>query len=303
MKNNFSRLVPRRRSWTPIFTRGAGRLFCFEMTNLISPKEDRVFWPFIPLELDDFGLTPAQFRVLCHLHRRAGKDRECYPSVRTISTACKIHRDTVWTCIKELEKLHLIKRSKSRFNSNQYTLLPIKIADDGWRKRRASGNGGLAETEGQPLAETEGQRLAERKGHEGNPLESNPMKVPIPNTVATVPVGGVSGDDNFSDIPDNWEKISVPRLVLPFSSASFSETWSNFKKHRSEIRCALKATGEAAALAKLKGMGESDAISAMQTSIANGWRGLFSPIAQNTPKKSGGTSTYEEEARAHGYTL
>jgi len=273
------------------------------MTNLISPKEDRVFWPFIPLELDDFGLTPAQFRVLCHLHRRAGKDHECYPSVRTISTACKMHRDTVWACIKELEKLQLIKRSKGHFNSNQYTILPIKTSDEGWRKPMASGKGGLAERKGQPLAETEGQRLAERKGHEGNPLEGNPVKASIPNTVATVPVGGVSDDDNFCDIPDYWEKIPAPRMVLPFSSDSFSETWSNFKKHRSEIRCALKPTGEAAVLAKLKAMGESDAITAMQTSIANGWRGLFNPIPQNTPKKPGGTSTYELEAIAHGYTL
>ena len=267
-------------------------------------KEDRVCWPFIPAVLDDFGLTASQFRVLCHLLRRAGKDRECYPSTRTIAAACKLHRDTVWACLKDLEKLHLIQRSRGNFNSNQYTILPIKSSDEGWRKRRASGNGGMAESKGQPLAETEGQRLAESEGHKGIPLEGNPIKASIHNTVATVPVGGFSGDDNFSDIPDNWEKISVPRPVLPFASNSFAETWADFKKHRAEIRCAMKATGERAALAKLKAMGESDAITAMQTSIANGWRGLFSPLGQNTPKKSPGfTSTYEMEARAHGYTL
>ena len=258
-------------------------------------KEDRVCWPFIPAVLDDFGLTASQFRVLCHLSRRAGKDRECYPSGPAIAKVCKLHEDTVWRCLKELEKLQLIKRSKGKFRSNNYTLTHPKA--------RGDGNGGATENNGCDSPASDGCHPPATDGCKGDPDKDNPKKVSIPNTVATVPVGGFSGDDNFSDIPDNWEKISVSRPVLPFASNSFAQTWSDFKKHRAEIRCAMKATGERAALAKLKAMGESDAITAMQTSIANGWRGLFSPLGQNAPKKSGFTSTYEMEARAHGYTL
>jgi hypothetical protein len=50
-------------------------------------------------------------------------------------------------------------------------------------------------------------------------------------------------------------------------------------------------------------MGETDALAAMQAAISNGWRGLFAPLASSTQKKPGGTSTYELEAKTHGYTL
>jgi GntR family transcriptional regulator len=265
------------------------------MTDQSAPNKTRELGIFMPASVDDFGLTAAQFRVLCHLSRRAGKNRECYPSAPSIARVCKLHEDTVWRCLKELEKLQFIKRSKGKFKSNNYTMTHPKA--------RGGGNGVAAESNGCESPESDGCRPPVTDGRKGNTMEGKPNKS-IHSYIASVPDAvGVGSDNNFSDIPEDWEKIPAPRMVLPFSSDSFSETWFNFKKHRSEIRCALKPTGEAAALAKLKAMGESDAISAMQTSIANGWRGLFNPIAQNTPKKPGGTSTYELEAIAHGYTL
>jgi len=265
------------------------------MTDKYSPTQPSELRLFIPAAVDDFGLTASQFRVLCHLSRRAGKNGECYPSGPAIARVCKLHEDTVWRCLKELEKLQFIQRRKGKFKSNNYTLTHPKA--------RGGANGGAAESNGGESPKSDGCHPPATDGCKGNPNKGNPIKASNTNTVATVPVGGVAGDNNFPDIPDNLEEIPIAWPALPFASVSFAETWSDFKKHRSESRGAMKATGERGALAKLKAMGESDAITAMQTSIANGWRGLFSPLGQNTPKKSGFTSTYEMESRAHGYTL
>ncbi|MCX6880755.1 MAG: helix-turn-helix domain-containing protein, partial [Verrucomicrobia bacterium] len=81
------------------------------------------FPPFIPSWLDDRGLTPHQFRVLCHLHRRAGKDGKCRPSAPSIAATCRINRDTVWPVLERLEELGLIAKLKKGFaGANNYLL-------------------------------------------------------------------------------------------------------------------------------------------------------------------------------------
>ena len=107
----------------------------------------------------------------------------------------------------------------------------------------------------------------------------------------------------FSLQSSNNNTSTAAPAVLPFASEGFAKAWSEFKQHRLEIKAKLKPTGEAAALRKLAAMGETDAVAAMQAAVSNGWRGLFSPLASTTQKKPGGTSTYDLEAKTHGYTL
>lgn len=59
--------------------------------------------PFIPVWLDDAGLSASEFRVLCHLWRRADKDGFAWPGQREISRACKIKLNTVGRVLKTLE--------------------------------------------------------------------------------------------------------------------------------------------------------------------------------------------------------
>jgi DNA-binding MarR family transcriptional regulator len=141
--------------------------------------------PFIPASLDDFGLTPPQFRVLCHLHRRAGSNGDCYPAAHSIAKTCKIHRDTVWKCIKELESAKLIKRSKGRRNSNRYHIL-ASIPVGG--KQGPTQANELAESEGQELAESKGRELAESKGRKGYPHKGNQRRVSIPGGISSDPL-------------------------------------------------------------------------------------------------------------------
>lgn len=76
--------------------------------------------------------------------------------------------------------------------------------------------------------------------------------------------------------------------ALPFSSPEFSEAWSQWQKHRTEIRKPLKPTMRAAQLAELAAMGEQRAIAALRHTIAKGWQGIREPEAQppgRTPQR------------------
>ena len=68
--------------------------------------------PFIPAWLDDFGLTPIQFRVYCHICRRD----PCFASLDAIAKTCKIYRRTAQRAIKDLLALKLVEK-QFRFGS------------------------------------------------------------------------------------------------------------------------------------------------------------------------------------------
>ena len=85
-------------------------------------------FPFLPSWLDDLGLPTTHFRVLCHLHRRAGKDGRCFPSAPSIAKICKIHRNTVWPTIAKLEEMELIERMKKGFGGSNVYLLKSPIS-------------------------------------------------------------------------------------------------------------------------------------------------------------------------------
>lgn len=70
-------------------------------------------------------------------------------------------------------------------------------------------------------------------------------------------------------------------LPLPFSSEQFQAAWTDFGKHRSEIRKPLKPTMTKAMLDGLERIGEARAIAAIRHTIANGWVGLREPDAKD----------------------
>ena len=55
-------------------------------------------------EIDDAGLSTAEFRVLGHLCRRADKDGIATPGIRSIAKVCRVSKDTVDRAAKELVK-------------------------------------------------------------------------------------------------------------------------------------------------------------------------------------------------------
>ena len=73
---------------------------------------------FISAELDDFGLTPNQFRVLAHVSRRG----DCWESSRNIANICRLHLRTVRKSLKELTTMRLLNKEERKGQTTKYKL-------------------------------------------------------------------------------------------------------------------------------------------------------------------------------------
>lgn len=78
---------------------------------------------FIPITLDDFGLTPQEFRIYCHLARRSNKAAHgAWPSIASISQNCGIGTDTVRYVLECLEAFLMIERKPRKGKSDMIVL-------------------------------------------------------------------------------------------------------------------------------------------------------------------------------------
>jgi hypothetical protein len=69
---------------------------------------------FVHKELDEYGLDPYSFRVLCHIIRRTGGGiGKCFASLENVSSNCKMSKRKAQQCIHYLLSLKVIKRDKS----------------------------------------------------------------------------------------------------------------------------------------------------------------------------------------------
>jgi hypothetical protein len=76
---------------------------------------------FVHSDIDDFGLSPAEFRVYAHIARRAGQS-SCWPGIDSIATTCRLHTETVVKAIKALEVNGLLEVIRKTGVSNVYRL-------------------------------------------------------------------------------------------------------------------------------------------------------------------------------------
>ena len=129
---------------------------------------------FVHSCLDDAGLSTSEFRVYCHLARRAGGG-DAFPSAESIAETCKMNKDTAWRALKTLGERRMIRKAQRVGMSNIYSLtLPeewMGLAEcEGWRKRGGDpyippGGGGKEGVGGG------GKEGALRESTEGNPLK------------------------------------------------------------------------------------------------------------------------------------
>lgn len=88
----------------------------------------------VPAFLDDAGLTPAQFRVLARIARRAGKDGTCFESLDSMAAGCKLRRATIQNALKDLEAGDWIIKESPPGKTCVYKLTQYAISG---RKRHA----------------------------------------------------------------------------------------------------------------------------------------------------------------------
>jgi len=72
------------------------------MSNRIEVEDGRDLGAFIPANLDDYGLTPFEFRIYSRLARRAGGKGAARESVASMAAACKMCEQVVKTTLRFL---------------------------------------------------------------------------------------------------------------------------------------------------------------------------------------------------------
>lgn len=232
-------------------------------------SEDLLHNPFIPSELDEAGLAPSQFRVLCHLWRRG----ETFSNAATIAKVCRLKRNTVFQVLTDLEKAGFIRR-KSR--PGQTTLIePVPFGDTG-KKGNPSRLGirGVSR-----LGIQDPSRLGI---HKGDPTKAIPLK------------------------KSQGEKKPALAVSLPFQSEAFSEAWQDWQTHRKQKKKPITPLSAEMQLKEIKTWGEERSIAAIIHSISKGWTGIFE-ASTNQPSNQNGkppakvdlrfrTSTNSEES-------
>ncbi|WP_104992693.1 helix-turn-helix domain-containing protein [Deinococcus sp. NW-56] len=163
---------------------------------------------FVHSALDDYPLTPEEFRLYGHIARRASSGA-AYPSIENMAKACRMHPDTVRRCLGNLVTYKLLEAHERKGRTTLYTLTKFsrwvkpevvlaiqakqeaegkaKRAEKKARKQQAQTNppeteGGVRQEdetatppkrrEGYP-SEMEGGDPPETKGDEGNPLRES----------------------------------------------------------------------------------------------------------------------------------
>jgi len=197
--------------------------------------------PFIPAWLDDAGLTPAQFRVACHIYRRG----DSFSNAATIAKTCRLKRDTVFEALSHLETAGFIKRTS---RPGQTTLIePVPF--------EGMGSDNPSRLGGREVSRLGGQDPSRLGGHKGNPIKDIPLR----------------------KVPKELFPISES---LPFLSNEFKTAWESWEKHRREIKKKLTPESIQQQFKKFASMGEARSIAAINHSVANGWQGIFEPKAE-----------------------
>jgi DNA-binding MarR family transcriptional regulator len=234
--------------------------------------------PFVPGWLDDAGLSQAEFRLYCHLCRRAdNRTGIAWPDADSIAKVCQMARNTVWSSLRRLEERGLIERLPKPFaGSNRYKIHAVAIGANEIPNGNPIGANNIP-IEGLPIGANESRQSAQMDSHQSAQMDSHK------GTPKKVLHERVSNKTLFSTAE-----------ILPFNSEAFREAWDSWKRHLSQKPKAKRPTAEAMAsqLKKLARMGEKAATAALLYSTANSYQGVY-PDPQHIPE-TGRPASFDE---------
>jgi len=139
-----------------------------------APQKSTDGLSFIHASLDDYGLSLAQFRIYCHVSRRAGRDGVCSAAVSKIGKACGLHSNTVRPALKFLVHRRLLAAAHRRGMTTHYRLAPV----EGWNPSQKLGGAthhknsyqtATVICEGTPTKKVEAKLLPEVSPWKGSP--------------------------------------------------------------------------------------------------------------------------------------
>jgi hypothetical protein len=88
------------------------------------PEKPRDGLSFIHSSLDDAGLTPAPFRIYCHVNRAAGRNGVCNQALSTIARLCGYGDETTRDALKILTARRMLRRNEIAGVGVEYRLNP-----------------------------------------------------------------------------------------------------------------------------------------------------------------------------------
>ncbi len=184
---------------------------------------------FVHSLVDDLPLTPEAYRVFCHLHRRAGKNGDAFPSYASIANVCfgwnetnnanpvkkpvksKSARQIAIKAVQELQAFNLIKiQPRYRQDGSQASNEYFFTAPSDWilLKEVVAGDDHLVAPDDQVVAgDDQGSR--QRIPHEGNPNKD------IPFYICTLPKDEKQKQDEQTD----QRTAGNTKPILPVSKA------------------------------------------------------------------------------------
>jgi DNA-binding MarR family transcriptional regulator len=131
---------------------------------------------FIHSTLDDLGLSPARFRVYCHLARRANTgtagEGGAWPAVSEMARVCRLHPQTVRKALRWLAEHQLLTRQRRPGRTAVYRL----TAASRWKRTTTAKEGNPASVSEYTPTNPMGDHSDEKDIDEGNPSEGDPRK-------------------------------------------------------------------------------------------------------------------------------
>lgn len=216
---------------------------------------------FIHASLDDRGLTPAQFRVFCHLARRAGSG-EAFAAIESMARVCKLHPDTVRECLRALQSYGMVSREDRSGRTSIYRLSEITQ----WSRPHELDGGVNTMTTPKRINHTPSKRMdgSPPKAMDTHPPETDGYKVP----------------------PFEVTKKEIPFKVIPkvlvFPESLSSETfrqkfdeWITFRKTKRGVSANGWPGFFQKQLTSLSKFSEAEVVEAIENSIFQGYTGIF----------------------------
>lgn len=186
--------------------------------------------PFIPAWLDDLNLTANEFRVLCHLWRRAGSDGVCFPGGDSIRKACRVSDPTLWAVLRKLESRGLLERRKRFSNSNSYRMM---VPSWGTQNETVTQSGSL-KSEGLQSLKSEGLGSLKSEGCKGSPMKVPHLRIDLAEAVAPAEIA----EEPKKDRPRNLLLDSLVTLDGGALAEVTKPAWGAAAKALKEIKAA-----------------------------------------------------------------
>lgn len=87
-------------------------------------RNETDYGAFIPSFLDDYGLSPYEFRVYAHVLRRAGGGK-CWESIPNMAKHCRMNEKTTRRAIQRLIDLRMIRPQLRPGKSTEYIITAL----------------------------------------------------------------------------------------------------------------------------------------------------------------------------------